>query len=113
MTMLPLLSVVALFCFSFANGFTVAPFAGIEIVSNNEGGGNDVSGNEVKVNLGYECDGATPDENKCGRLQTLDQVVQSKNDNASNCENKLRNRGEGMKGSEEARVKHSCLTWDG
>jgi hypothetical protein len=46
------------------------------------------------MNLGYKCEGATLDENKCRRLQTLDQLVQSKNDNASNCENKLMNRGE-------------------
>jgi hypothetical protein len=53
------------------------------------------------VNLGYKCEGATPDENKCGRLQTLDRPVQGKNDNAGNCENKLMNRGEEMKGSDE------------
>jgi hypothetical protein len=75
--------------------------AGIEIVSKNEDEGNDVSGIEEKVNLGYECDGGMQDENKCGRLQNLDQLAQGKNNNASNCGSKLMNRGEGMKGSEE------------
>jgi hypothetical protein len=74
---------------------------GIEIVSKNENEGNDVSGIEEKMNLGNECDGGTQDENKCGRLQNLDQLTQGKCNNSSNCGNKLMNRGEVMEGSEE------------
>jgi hypothetical protein len=46
--------------------------AGIKIVPNNEDGGNDISGNEENMNLGYKCEGATPDKNKCRRRQTLE-----------------------------------------
>jgi hypothetical protein len=49
-------------------------YVGIEIVSKIDNEGNDVSGIEEKMNLGYECDGGTQDENKCGRLQNLDQL---------------------------------------